>query len=123
MITEEYSLFQKTNKTAVDIKTVNFCLGKIADQKIGKIKSPLKSDSFPVNVLWNTALRKKSLIINRTRKKIKSGETRCFRRSYILWRLRFLLILIMQFGNPKTTAVAKTIFTIFMGILFKIAKV
>ncbi|GAA4180882.1 hypothetical protein GCM10022218_35810 [Sphingobacterium ginsenosidimutans] len=84
MITEEYSLFQKTNKTAVDIKTVNFCLGKITDQKIGKIKSPLKSDSFPVNVLWNTALRKKSLIINRTRKKIKSGETRCFRRSYIL---------------------------------------
>lgn len=97
IIQEAYSLFQNTNKIPLKTNTDNLRLGKTADQKIGKMNKPQKSESFPVRVLWKVAFRMKSFRINSIRLKMKRGDKKLFRRSYIL---NFSLLYVKRnFGN------------------------
>ena len=55
-----YDDFQYINIIAVRKKILFLCLENIATQKRGNIKSPAKSESFPVNQFPKVVLKKKS---------------------------------------------------------------
>src|ERR1700741_4002554 len=90
--------FQKTKNAAIAIQTKVFWRGKKAAQKSENTNNPAKSESFPVNALWNCPLSTKSFKSSNNRPTRKPGEAR---------RCKFLLLIIQERRDLDTLAQPK----------------
>src|SRR6218665_2344254 len=73
--------FHQIKRIVMLISTVFFLFGKMTSQKTPKTSKPQKSESLPVNALWNLYLRLISFSKSRNRLMRKAG---CSNRLY--WR-------------------------------------